>query len=89
MPLVYGAIYEKERLIVVLELLSNYRYIIWLVGGISAFWLLFQLSASSRVARYGVRVAQRDYAAWRVRNATIALGIVIPLLIVTTVVSVN
>ena len=70
-----------------LELLASYRYIIWLAGGMSVFWLLMQLVTSFRVARYGVRVAQRDYAAWRVRNATIALGIVIPLLIVTTLVS--
>lgn len=69
------------------DFLTNYRYMIWLVGGFAACWLMMQMPAWSRVARHGSWVAQRDYAAWRLKNAVIALVLLLPLLVVTTVVS--
>jgi hypothetical protein len=70
-----------------IEFLTTFKYMIWLVGGFAACWLMMNLPAWSRVARHGSWVAQRDYAAWRVKNAVMALFLLLPLLVVTTVVS--
>lgn len=70
-----------------IEFLTTFRYMIWLAGGFAVCWLMMNLPGWSRVARYGSWVAQRDYAAWRVKNAVMALVLLLPLLIVTTVVS--
>jgi hypothetical protein len=70
-----------------IDFLTNYRYMIWLLGGFATCWLMINLPAWSRAARYGSWVAQRDYALWRMRRAIMALVLLVPLLIVTTVVS--
>lgn len=65
-------------------LLLDYRYLIWLVGGLLTYWLLVNIPSWQRVARSGTWGAERDYAAWRVKRALLALLVLIPLLLVTT-----
>jgi hypothetical protein len=67
-----------------LELLFDYRYLIWIVGGGLTYWILASLPTWQRVARAGTWNAERDYAAWRIRNALIALLVLVPLLVATT-----
>ena len=70
-----------------MELLFEYRYLIWTVGGLVAYWLVMRLPSWQRVARAGTWNAERDMAAWRVRNALLGLFILIPLLLATTYVA--
>ena len=72
-----------------LELLFEYRYLIWVVGGILAYWLIFSLPSWQRVARTGTWNAERDMAAWRVRNAMLGLFFLVPLLVATTYVAIQ
>lgn len=67
-----------------LELLIEYRYLIWLIGGTLTYWLLMQIPSWLSVARSGMWGAERDYAAWRLRNAFFALLLLVPLLVATT-----
>ena len=67
-----------------LEMLFEYRYLIWLIGGSIAYWLTTSIPSWQRVARAGTWNAERDYAFWRVRNALFALALLIPLLVLTT-----
>lgn len=70
-----------------MELLVEYRYLIWLVGGASISWLTVQIPGWQQVARAGTWNAERDFAAWRVRNAIFALALLVPLLVLTTAVA--
>ena len=67
-----------------MELLFEYRYLIWVLGGALTYWLATSLPSWRRVARAGTWNAERDYAAWRVRNALCVLVVLVPLLLVTT-----
>ncbi len=66
------------------ELLFEYRYIIWLIGGLVTAWIVLQLPGWLRIARGGTWNAERDYASWRVRNSLLALALLLPLLLATT-----
>lgn len=66
------------------EMLFEYRYLIWLIGGPLAYWLATSIPSWQRVARAGTWNAERDYASWRVRNAFFALVVLVPLLVLTT-----
>ncbi|MGB0389794.1 MAG: hypothetical protein ACPGWR_33655 [Ardenticatenaceae bacterium] len=66
------------------EVLFEYRYLIWLIGAPLAYWLTTSIPSWQRVARAGTWNAERDYATWRVRNALFALALLIPLLTLTT-----
>ena len=72
-----------------LEMLFDYRYMIWVAGGFLTYWLATNIPSWQRVARAGTWNAERDYAAWRVRNALLALALLVPLLVLTTVVAVQ
>lgn len=67
-----------------LELLFEYRYLIWTLGGLLTYWLTASLPTWQRVARGGTWNAERDYATWRVRNALLALCVLVPVLVATT-----
>ncbi len=67
-----------------LEMLLEYRFAIWLLGGSMTYWLIGSIPAWQRVARAGTWNAERDYATWRVRNALFVLILLIPLLVLTT-----
>lgn len=67
-----------------LEMLLEYRFAIWLLGGSMTYWLIGNIPAWQRVARAGTWNAERDYATWRVRNALFVLILLIPLLVLTT-----
>lgn len=70
------------------ELLIEYRYLIWSLGGALALWLGAQIPTLRTVARAGLWGAERDYAAWRLRNALFVLLLLVPLLVATTAVAV-
>ncbi|MDQ4074828.1 MAG: hypothetical protein M3220_01135 [Chloroflexota bacterium] len=71
-----------------LEMLIEYRYMIWTVGGVATYWLLVRIPSWLSVARRGTWNAERDYATWRLRNAFLALLLLVPLLVATTAVAV-
>ena len=75
---------SDKRGLIVFEILLEYRYLIWLLGGPIAYWLATNIPAWQRVARAGTWSAERDFAAWRVRNALMALVLLVPLLALTT-----
>jgi hypothetical protein len=67
-----------------LDILFEFRYIIWMTGGVMTYWLLSQLSTWQRIARGGQWNAERDYAMWRLHRALLALALLLPLLVATT-----
>ncbi len=73
-----------ERVSTMIEMLFEYRYLIWLIGGPVAYWLATSIPSWQRVARAGTWNAERDYASWRVRNAFFVLVVLVPLLVLTT-----
>ncbi|MBA3533689.1 MAG: hypothetical protein H0T73_17365 [Ardenticatenales bacterium] len=70
-----------------MELLFDYRYPIWLVGGFVLYWLAASIPEWQRVARAGTWNAERDYATWRLRNALLIITVLLPLLLATTAVA--
>lgn len=67
-----------------MDFLYTYRLIIWLVGGVLTYYLITHLPGWKRDSRAGYWSAERDYAAWRFRNAILALVVLVPLLVLTT-----
>lgn len=67
-----------------MEFLYQYRHLIWLVGGLITYYLVYHLPGWKRDSRAGYWSAERDFAAWRFRNAVLALAVLVPLLVVTT-----
>jgi hypothetical protein len=67
-----------------LDMLFEFRYFIWLAGGVMTYWLLSQVSVWQRIAREGHWNAERDQAMWRVKRAVLALALLLPLLVATT-----
>lgn len=69
------------------EFLIDFRYPIWVLGTLLLYWLVRSIPEWQRVARGGTWNAERDYAAWRLRQGLMALGVLLPLLLITTAAS--
>ena len=71
------------------DFLIQYRYLIWLIAGGLTYWLLYKIPGWKRDSRAGYWCAERDFAAWRLRNALLALGLLVPLLLTTTALAIR
>ncbi|MCB0077335.1 MAG: hypothetical protein KDD73_07890 [Anaerolineales bacterium] len=72
-----------------IELLVDYRIVIWVVGGLMTIWLLQRLPSWRALSRRGIWGAERDYARWRLRNGVVVLVVVLALMIAALVATIQ